>query len=70
LKTLLRRKGSSEFATADGGWTRDLTKAKKFADPLIPSEIKRQYPFQDLELYYAFGEDGPTEYDFAVPFFS
>jgi len=70
VKKLIWRKGSSKFATADGGWTHDLTKAKEFADPLIPSEIKTQYPYRDLELYYSFGDSGPTEHDFAVPFFS
>jgi len=64
VKKLIWRKGSSKFATADGGWTHDLTKAKEFADPLIPSEIKTQYPYGDLELYYSFGDSGPTEHDF------
>jgi hypothetical protein len=44
VRTLVRRRGSSEFATTGGGWTSDFTKAQEFVDPLFLSEIKRNTP--------------------------
>ena len=65
MKKLIRRTAQQDFATADGGWTFDVAEALEFPDLiLISTDLRERYTPSEIELYYAFGEHAPTEFDF------
>ena len=65
MKKLIRRKVGHDFAMEDGGWTPDITNAQQFPGVLaITSDVRAQFAPYDIELYYAFDDHGPSEFDF------
>lgn len=65
MKKLIRRTPQQDFATPDGGWTLDVAEALEFPDlMLISTDLREGYAPDEIELYYAFGEHAPTEFDF------
>lgn len=66
MKKLIRRKAWQDFATEGGGWTSDIANAQQFPHLLvITSDVRAQYTPYEIELYYAFGEHSPSEFDFS-----
>lgn len=65
MRKLIRRTRQQDFATPDGGWTLDIAEALEFPDLIvITPDLRKQYGPDEIELYYAFGEHTPTEFDF------
>ena len=67
MRKLLHRVRHGDFATPNGGWTSDISKALEFPSlDRITDEIQAKYAPEEIELYYAFGSHGVTEYDFSL----
>ena len=65
MRKLIRRSRQQDFATQNGHWTLDVAEAMEFPDLiLITADLRKVYGPDDIELYYAFGEHAPTEFDF------
>ncbi len=66
MRKLLRIKGTQKFVGKSGEWTEDLKLALDFAG--IQDAVTRAEQIeQELELYYCFGGDRVTNWDFVVP---
>jgi hypothetical protein len=65
MRKLIRRTRQQDFATPSGDWTLDVAEALEFPDLIvITADLRKRYGPDDIELYYAFGEHAPTEFDF------
>ncbi len=68
LRKLIRSKASKLFLTKAGGWTDQIRLAMSFADHAEAMAAVQQHRLREVELYYLFGEDRITEYDFPIQF--
>lgn len=69
MKKLIRSQETKEFLAADGGWTSELSKARRFDDfsevTLARTGLKLKE--DELELYYLFYDNHVTELDVVCP---
>jgi hypothetical protein len=63
----IRSKAMKAFLTPAGKWTGQIEKAADFPDVSQADAAVVQFQLQDVELYYMFGDDAASQYDFAVP---
>ena len=66
MSKLIRSKATKRFLTTDGHWTAEVDNAERFFDQSLVSAAIHKFQLHDVELYYLFGEHGPSEYDFAI----
>jgi hypothetical protein len=66
VKRLIRDRGTKEFLTATGQWTRDHVVAQVFQSDEAVREARRAYRLQNCELYYLIGDEPSANSDFAV----
>ncbi len=66
VKKLIRNKATRAFLAADGTWTEDVGAGRDFPRTEEVSRVLMALE-GNLELYFCFGENRPTEWDFALP---
>jgi hypothetical protein len=64
---LIRHKLTRAFLDKDAGWTPDMAKACRFEATLAVQRTVAQHKLENVELYYLFSDDGPSQWDFTVP---
>ena len=64
LSKLIRSKATRAFLTDDGLWTSTAASATHFHDCSLALDAARKFQLNEneVELYYLFNEDMPTEY--------
>lgn len=65
VKKLIRNKLTHAYLTLERTWTQDLSEAKDFTSTEA-WRTRDELGLRECEVYYFFGTDSPTEYDFAV----
>ncbi len=65
MRKLIRCRTTNAFLSKDGRWTHDLRNAADVTGPDLHLII-RAHPRKRIEVYYHFGEDRPSQYDFTV----
>ena len=63
---LIRSKATRDFLTTDGHWTSKVAKAERFPEQFLVDAAVKQFHLHDVELYYLFGEQGTSQYDFTI----
>ena len=67
MKKLIRSRATGKFLTARGEWTASLNKAADLAKQGAVHEARTKFKLpDDAEVYYAFGESKPSQYDVSV----
>jgi hypothetical protein len=67
MTNLIRNRKTKEFLAADGAWTGEVSKAKRFDSFTDARLAHRKYNLRDVELYHLFKDSQTSEYDLAVP---
>ncbi len=65
MRKLIRSRATKAFLTLDGSWTDDLQNACDFTGQDLRS-VQAGHPLQQIEVYYHFGPNGPSQYDFTI----
>ena len=65
MRQLIRSKVTKAFLTDVGAWTPNIADAATFCDQEA-AETKLRLKLQQVELYYCFGEQPPSQWDFAI----
>jgi hypothetical protein len=67
MTKLIRNRKTREFLAADGAWTGEVSKAKRFDSFTEARVAHRKYNLRDVEFYHLFKDSQTSIYDLSFP---
>jgi len=67
VRKLIRSRTTRHFLTTHGHWTAKVENAARFPEESLLRAAVQKFQLHDVELYYLYFEDGPSQFDFTIP---